>query len=102
MMDQKRAAEYAKGKLERGELKSVAEANVEIVRMMGVLIVAGRLGKDVRSALSAGVKNGKIGHLPKKGLLPEAFFHPNARATALEMRQEIAYESIQGIKKVVV
>lgn len=94
------ATEYARGMLESGELPDVAAANVAIVRMMGVRIIHGPLPREVRSALSAAVKAGQLGRLPKKGLEPEAFFHPNAKWEAMEQRAKIARNDIEAIRKV--
>ena len=86
--------------LESGKLANLAEAHIAIVRMMGVRIITGTVPRDARAALNAGVKSGQLGRLPKKGLLPEAYFHPTAKATAVEQRQKIATASIDALKKV--
>lgn len=94
------ATEYARGMIDSGKLANVGEANVEIVRMMGVRIVTGSIPREVRSWLAIGVRAGKIGRLPKDGLLPEAFFHPNAKWDAMEQREKIANAAIASIAKV--
>lgn len=100
MMDLTTATDTARGMLEKGELKNIAEAQVAIVRMMGVRIIVGTTPRDARSALNAGVKAGQIGRLPKDGLKPEAYFHPNAKSHAIGLRNKIATDAIEAIKKV--
>lgn len=84
-----------------GKLPNLAAAQVAIVRMMGVRLISSTVPRDARAALNAGVKAGELGRLPKKGLLPEAFFHPNARSVAIELRERDANESAKAIAKVV-
>jgi uncharacterized protein YoaH (UPF0181 family) len=96
MTDQQTAIETAKGLMDNG--MSLDDANIEIVRMMGVRIVAGKLDRRTRSALMQGVKDGKLGHLPKDGLKPEAFFHPNSLWNAKEERSKIANSGIRAIQ----
>lgn len=81
---------------------SVQDANIEVIRMMGVRIIAGSIPSDIRKHLSSGVKAGKLGHLRKDGLRPEAYFHPNSRAKAIEKRNRIANESIDALRRVFV
>ena len=95
------ATEKAQDMLYKGELSDTAAANVEIVRMMGVRIVS-KIPSDVRKALNAAVKEGRLGHLKKDGLKPEAYFHPNSKHIALDMRTRQAYESAQSILKLCV
>jgi len=96
MMNQQSAIEAAKGMMENG--MSLDDANIEIVRMMGVRIVSGGFDRRTRSALMQGVKDGKLGHLKKDGLKPEAFFHPNAIWSAKEERNKIANAGIRAIQ----
>lgn len=93
------ATEYAKDMLEKGELKNAAEANVLIVRMMGVRVIEGSIPLDIRRALQAAVKEGKLGRLPKKGDLPEAFFHPNGKTNAIAQRERVAQENLEAKRK---
>lgn len=95
------ATHKASAMLETGELKDLAAAQVAIVRMMGVRIIDSPAPRECRTALNAGVKAGELGRLPKQGLLPEAYFHPNAKSHALELRARIANESVAAIAKVV-
>ena len=76
---------------------SVDDANIEIVRMMGVRIVSGMLDRRTRTALMAGVRDGRLGHLKKDGMKPEAFFHPNSETNAKDERARISRSGIQAI-----
>lgn len=86
-MNQQQALSYAKDMIEKG--MTVADANIEVVRMMGVRIVQSGLTRDTRAALNAGVKTGRLGHLKKDGTKPEAYFHPNSLWVAMDKRCEI-------------
>lgn len=97
-MDQQQALQHAKALMERG--MSVADANVELVRMMGVRIVTGGFDRATRAALMAGVKDGRLGRLAKDGIKPEAFFHPNAIWSAKEERNKIANAAIRALRAV--
>jgi hypothetical protein len=99
MMSRQAAVDKAQDMLQTGKLPDTAAANVEIVKMMGVQIVSGKMSRDVRSALNGAVKIGRIGHLKKDGLLPEAYFHPNSKSEAIHQRKQIAAQSLQSILK---
>ncbi len=93
------AVQRAQGLQELGQLD--CGPNVAVVRMMGVRLVKGKIPASVRKELNAAIKEGKIGHLKKEGLKPEAYFHPNSKFKAMEDRDREASESIQAISKVV-
>lgn len=95
-MNQQMAIEAAKGMIDAG--MSVGDANVELVRMMGVRIVNAKMDRATRAALMSGVKSGKLGRIAKDGLKPEAFFHPNSIWNAKEERSKIANSAIRAIK----
>ena len=97
-MDQQQALQHAKGMIDSG--MSVADANVQLVRMVGVKIVSGSLDRATRAALMAGVKDGRIGRLAKDGIKPEAFFHPNSLWVAKEERAKIANAAIRALQSV--
>lgn len=86
--------------LQRGELKSVAEANVYMIRLEGVRVVSGRLSKDVRKALNFAVKTGRLGRLAKEGVKPECYFHPNSNWNAMELREREANAAIRAIMSI--
>jgi hypothetical protein len=98
MMGQQQAIDCARGLIDSG--MSAAEANVEVVRMQGVRIVIAKIDRQTRSALMQAVKAGRLGHLAKDGLKPEAFFHPNSLWSAKEERSAIANAAIRAIQKV--
>lgn len=100
MMSRSTATEYARGMLEKGELPDVASANVQIIRMMGVMLITMKLPREVRTAYNAAVKTGVLGRLPKEGLLPEAYFHPNAKPEAIAQRQRAERETIEASRRV--
>ena len=97
-MCQQAALGYAKDLISKG--MAPLDANVEVVRMMGVRIVEGKIPRDLRAAMNAAVKAGRLGRLPKDGLRPEAYHHPNARAKAIDMRNEAARQAIEAIRMV--
>lgn len=99
MMGQQAALQHAKGLMDAG--MSAGDANVEMIRMIGVRFI-GKTDKDTRKALMLAVSDGRLGHLKKDGLRPEAFFHPNSKANAMEQRDAKARESIQAIASVMV
>lgn len=78
------------------------EANVAMVEMEGVRLVRGRIPTQVRRALNAAVKTGRLGHLRRDGLAPEAYYHRNARARALELREAEAKRGVGAISAVLV
>ena len=98
-MDQQQALQYAKGVIDNG--MSAADANIELVRMMGVKVCTG-LDRSTRSALMAGVKEGRIGRLAKDGAKPEVFFHPNSVWRAKEVRNLVASNAARALLSVCV
>lgn len=93
------AMDYAVDMVRRGEVANMAEANVEVIRMVGVREIAGRVPREIRNALNAAVKAGRLGHLKKDELMPEVFFHPNSRARAIELRNRRAIEKTNALRK---
>jgi hypothetical protein len=85
-MNQQIAFQHARGMMDNG--MSAVDANVALVRMEGVRLVKARMPREIRAALMAGVKDGRLGRLPKNGRKPEAFFHPNSIWNAKEARQK--------------
>lgn len=99
MTGQQAAIEQARRAVEQGEWPR-DEINVLVIRIMGVRIVQAPIPREVRSELSRAVKAGKLGRLPKDGLQPEAYFHPNSRGRAIQQRRQIAYEGAQSIARI--
>jgi hypothetical protein len=98
MHSRSNAIEIAQGLMEKG--LTAAEANVEVVRMIGVQLITAKMGRDTRAGLMAGVKAGKIGRLMKDGHKPEAFFHPNSKWKAMEARDRHEREIREAAAKV--
>lgn len=97
-MSKQNDIETIMGKLEDG-LISAAQANVQMVRLEGVRLVT-KLHADVRRALNSAVKDGRLCHLRKDGLRPEAYFHPNSKGAAIAARNNNANKSIAAINGV--
>jgi hypothetical protein len=100
MMGLHAATEKASDMLEQGQLADVYAANIEIVRMMGVRLITSRVPRDCRIYLNVGVKMGKLGHLKKDGLKPEAYFHPNSKANAIAARNKAALEAVEVLRTI--
>jgi len=99
MTGQQAAMEQAHRAVEQGEWPR-DEINVLVIRIMGVRLIQAPIPRMVRSELSQAVKTGKLGRLPRKGLLPEAYFHPNSRGRAIEKRRQVAFDAAQAIAKI--
>lgn len=79
--------ERIEDKLQRG-LITVAQANVEMVRVERVRLITNKLPREVRKALNEAVKKGALGHLKKDGYKPEAYFHPTFDYLARHKRNQ--------------
>jgi hypothetical protein len=100
MTGQQAALDYARDLMEKG--MSLDDANVTVVRMMGVRLIHGKMDRRTRNALMAGVKDGRLGHITKENLKPEVFFHPNAMWKAKDMRDAEANAAVRAIASVFV
>ena len=87
--------------VQRGKM-TPAEANMEMVRMARVRVVAGSLPSEVRRALNAAVNAGELGHKKREGRKPEVYFHPSFEHMATDERNRIAAESLNAIAGVCV
>jgi len=71
------------------------QANVEMVRMLRVRIVKGRMPAQVRKALNEAVKRGYLAHMKKEGHKPECYYHPTfdylARAARARCEEEVKH-----------
>lgn len=66
--------------------------NVEMILCQGSRVVEGPIPRHVRNQLMTAVKAGVLGRLPKDGLKPEIFFHPDHKNGARERQtREAAY-----------
>ena len=95
-MDQQSALTYARDMMDT-KGTSADDANVQVVRMRGVVIIKGRIPREVRNAYMRAVKSGQLGRLKKEGLKPEAFFHPNSIWNAKDQRAAIENASLRAI-----
>ena len=99
MMNRAAASQTVIGLRERGELGGIGP-NAMIIRLVGAELVRGRMMREVRAELMAAVKLGHIGRIKKDGLRPEAFFHPNAKAYAHDLRDEAFRKGVAAIASV--
>jgi len=74
--------------------------NVEQILCQATRVVRGRIPAQVRKELNAAVKAGVLGRLPKDGLKPEIFFHPDHLHGAKDRQTREADYAISMIKKV--
>lgn len=75
--------------------------NVEAIRAQASRVIRGKIPGQVRKELMAAVKSGHLGRLPKNGLLPEIFFHPDHRNGAIERQKREAEYAVKCIASVV-
>jgi hypothetical protein len=99
MTDPQNIRERLLDRMDHGEL-TADDANVALVRAERFRIVY-RLPANVRRALNAAVKRGELGHLPKDGLRPEAYFHPTFAYLAKVERDRIEQHAIAALRGVV-
>lgn len=76
------------------------DPNVENIRAHAMRVIRGRVPSAVRTALRIAVRDGLLGHLPKEGLLPEVYFHPDHKNGAKDRRIREAASAIKGIASV--
>lgn len=75
--------------------------NVANILKHGTRKIVSKIPAQVRKELREAVKVGVLGHMPKDGLKPEIFFHPDRRNSAKEIRQREADYAVQCIAGVV-
>jgi hypothetical protein len=75
--------------------------NVEQILAQGTRKIVGKVPAQIRKELRAAVKAGVLHHLPKDGLKPEVFYHPNCRNSAIWLRDREAEYAIKCIAGVV-
>jgi hypothetical protein len=76
--------------------------NVEQILARGSRVVTSRIPAGVRAELRAAVKAKVLGHLPKDGLKPEIFYHPDHKHGAIERQKVEARYAVDCIRGVVV
>jgi hypothetical protein len=74
--------------------------NVDLIRAQATRVINARIPLQVRRELMAAVKAGHLGRLPKKGLKPEIFYHPDHRHGAIERQKNEALYAVQCVSKV--
>lgn len=74
--------------------------NVEQILCQASRVVRGKIPAQVRKELMAAVKAGVLGRLPKDGLKPEVFFHPDHKNGAKERQAREAAYSVSCIATV--
>jgi len=98
---QQAALEYLKDQMQQGKMNA-AQANVEKVRWLRVELITCSVPCDVRKALNAAVKEGKLGHMKKDGRKPECYFHPDFEYLAKQERHEYEIKTIEALKAICV
>ncbi len=74
--------------------------NVSNILCGGSRVIRGRVPAEVRAQLRAAVRAGVLGHLPKDGLKPEIYFHPDHKNMAKEIQYRYARADIEAINSV--
>lgn len=74
--------------------------NVEQILVRGTRVVRGKMPSQVRKELMAAVKAKVLGRLPKDGLKPEIFFHPDHKHGAADRQKIEAAYSVSCIASV--
>lgn len=74
--------------------------NVELIRKHATRVIHGKMPMRVRKELLAAVRDGHLGRLPKDGLKPEIFFHPDHKNGAIDRQKREAEYAIGMISKV--
>ncbi len=75
--------------------------NVTNILVQATRVIRGRIPAQVRKQLMTAVKAGVLGRLPKNGLKPEIFFHPDHKNGAIERQNREAAYSIKCISSVI-
>ncbi len=74
--------------------------NVEQILLQATRVVEGRIPRQVRNELMSAVKAGVLGRLPKDGLKPEIFFHPDHKHGAVDRQKREAEYAVKCIATV--
>lgn len=93
------ALDYVQDRMSQG-VEFPYGPNPEIIRMTGIRVVEGSIPRGVRKELSAAVKAGYLGRLPKKKFGPEIFYHPNSRARAITEQKRYIRSALETLKKI--
>lgn len=74
--------------------------NVEQILIQATRVVTSKVPRQVRNELMAAVKSGVLGRLPKDGLKPEIFFHPDHKHGAVDRQKREAEYAVSCIATV--
>lgn len=74
--------------------------NVQQILIQATRVIRGKIPAQVRKELREAVKAGVLGHLPKDGLKPEIFFHPDHKHGAADRQKSEAAYSVGCIATV--
>lgn len=80
---------------------SAEEANIELVRLIRFRMITTTVPVQIRRALNAAVKDGRLGHMKKDGHKPEAYYHPTFEYLAIEARNKRARGAIESLAGVI-
>ena len=83
------------------ELDGGIGPNAMNIRKHATRVINGPMPARVRKELMDAVRSGHLGRIPKKGLLPEIFFHPDHKNGAIERRKREAEYAISCIATVI-
>lgn len=75
--------------------------NVQDILCRSSRVISAPIPARVRAELRAAVKAKVLGHLPKDGLKPEIFFHPDHKHGAIERQKVEARYAVECIRSVV-
>ncbi len=81
-------------------IEHIDEANIRMIEAERFRLIEAPLLREVRSALNAAVREGRLGHLKKDELMPETYYHPGFKYMAVHARKEVARRAITAIGKV--
>lgn len=74
--------------------------NVQQILIQATRVIRGKIPAQVRKELMAAVKAKVLGRLPKDGLKPEIFFHPDHKHGAVDRQKSEAAYSVGCIATV--
>lgn len=75
--------------------------NVAKILAQGTRVIRGRVPAQVRAELREAVRDRVLGRLPKDGLKPEVFFHPDRKNSAKEIQAREAAYAVDCIRSVI-
>lgn len=94
-----KSLDYIKDELKRGIIDAT-EANIRLVEAERFRIVRNKLPRDVRSALSQAVKQGRLVRVAKTQTTPEYYYKPNFEYLAKEQLYKDECAMISAMKSI--